>query len=433
MSSHDLPDASDLLDGGAPAPTHLLGRGTNSVQVRHYNERVVLDAIRRLGEASKAEVARHARLTPPAVAGIIEDLVGAGYLRSLGKRSGARGQPSSLYGLDPAGGYAIGLHLGRRSMDAVMVDFAGAVVAAETHDYEFPEPSRIASLGDAIIARLRRELGPGAQRLVGLGVSAPYFLGGWERELGFSLEVSAAWREADLTSLFREASGLPLFVENDASAAAAAELVFGAGRRFRDFVHLSLATMIGGGLVLDGVLQTGPNGNAAAFGPMPVTPSRLSSVPAPPGPFEVLLRRASIYGLLNHLAAGGHDVRRARDLAALAPSAGPLVREWQEDCADALAQALVATVAVVDLEAVVIDGLLPPSLLAHTVELVAERFAAMLPQGLVAPAIERGLIGPQASALGAAILPIYLQFAPDSAVLTRKAAAKKPRMIRVAG
>ena len=54
------------------------GKGSNSVQVRHYNARVVLDAIRRLGQASKADVARYAHLTPPAVAGIFDALVNAG-------------------------------------------------------------------------------------------------------------------------------------------------------------------------------------------------------------------------------------------------------------------------------------------------------------------------------------------------------------------
>ena len=270
----------------------------------------------------------------------------------------------------------------------------------------------------------------GRRNFVGIGVSAPYFLGGWEKELGFPPEVSAGWRTVDLTTLFKAALDLPLFVENDASAAAAAELVFGAGRRFRDFVHLSINTMIGGGLISDGVLQTGPNGNAAAFGPMPVTPSRLSSVSRPDGPFEVLLRRASIYGLINHLSSSGIEVRRARDLDPIPLGAAPLVTEWQEDCADAMAQAIISSICVVDVEAVVIGGLLPAPLLASTIDLTTRRFKELLPQGLVAPVIVAGTVGAKASALGAAILPIYLQFAPDSAVLTRKAEGKKPQMIR---
>jgi len=116
------------------------GKGTNSVQVRHYNERVVLDAIRRLGQASKADVSRFAHLTPPTVAGIVDALVDAGYVELKGKRFGQKGQPSFMYGIAPEGAFSIGLHLGRRSLDAVLVEFSGSVRASETHEYEFPEP-----------------------------------------------------------------------------------------------------------------------------------------------------------------------------------------------------------------------------------------------------------------------------------------------------
>ncbi|HVG46671.1 MAG TPA: ROK family transcriptional regulator [Rubellimicrobium sp.] len=411
----------------------LLGQGSNSLQLRHYNERVVLDAIRRLGEASKADVARHARLTPPAVSDILGALLEAGYVEPRGQRRGGKGQPSTLYGLNPRGGYSIGLHIGRRSLDGILMGFAGEVIAYESRDHDFPEPRAVALAGDRIVQGFRDRLGPEARRLVGLGISAPYFLGGWESELGFPREVSEAWRDVDLDRLFEASARLPVFVENDASAAAAAELVFGAGQRLRDFVHLTIGTIIGGGLILDSVLQTGPNGNAAAYGPMPVTPSRLSSVPPPTGPFEVLLRRASIYGLLNHLRAAGVHLRRVRELDPMAAAAAQPFAEWREDCADALAQALVATVSVVDVEAVVIDGLLPEPLMGSVVAAVEARFLEIVPQGVVIPAILPGSVGPRASAMGAAILPIYLQFAPDSSVLTRRAVEKKPLMIRQVG
>ena len=406
------------------------GKGTNSVQVRHYNERVVLDAFRRLGQASKADVSRFAHLTPPTVAGIVDALVEAGYVELKGKRFGQKGQPSVMYGIAPEGAFSIGLHLGRRTLDAVLVEFSGAVRTSESHEYEFPEPELVRRIGGGVIMRMRNELGEQAARLIGIGVAAPYFLGGWEHELGFPPEVSARWREIDLTTFFTEANGLPIFVENDASAAAAAELVFGAGTRYRDFIHLSINTMIGGGLIIDGVLQTGVNGNAAAYGPMPVAPSHLSSVPPPVGPFEILLHRASVYGLINHLRANGIVIKRVRELDPMPPDARALVNEWQEDCADALAQGIIASIAVVDVEAIVIDGLLPRALLQDTVARVQRRFAELVPAGLVAPEIVAGTTGPRASAIGAGILPIYSMFAPDSAVLSKKAFEKKPLMIR---
>ncbi|MEQ1956421.1 ROK family transcriptional regulator [Mesorhizobium sp. CN2-181] len=418
----------------APLRRHATGgKGSNSAQLRHYNERVVLDAIRRRGQASKADIARHAKLTPPAVSRIVDTLLVAGYVEQKGKRFGQKGQPSVMFGLAAEGGFSLGLHLGRRTLDAVLIDFAGTVRLTESHEYDYPEPEAVQRIGNAAIARLRATLGSGAGRLIGIGISAPYFLGGWEEELAFPTDASARWREVDLAGFFREAGSLPLFVENDASAAAAAELVYGAGTRYRDFIHLSINTMIGGGLVIDGVLQTGPNGNAAAFGPMPVTPSRLASVARPSGPFDILLRRASIYGLINHLRWSGSEINRVRELDPMPAEARAPFGEWQEDCADALAQAIISAIAVIDVEAVVIDGLLPRALLQDTVAKVQRRFGEITPSGLVLPEIIAGTVGPQASAIGASILPIHTLFGPDSGVLTRKAVDKKPLMIRKRG
>src|SRR4051812_8241465 len=74
--------ASQEMNGGVG----LSGKGSNSVKVRHYNERFVLDAIRRLKEASKSDLARAANLTPAAVATIVDGLESSGFVKQVGKR-----------------------------------------------------------------------------------------------------------------------------------------------------------------------------------------------------------------------------------------------------------------------------------------------------------------------------------------------------------
>jgi predicted NBD/HSP70 family sugar kinase len=285
-------------------------------------------------------------------------------------------------------------------------------------------------LGNSVIKRFQKNLGaPGRNRLIGVGISAPYFIGGWDDELAFPADVREGWRAVNLASGFLETGKLPVLVENDASAAAVAELIYGTGSAYNDFLHISLNTFVGAGLVLDGTLQTGPNGNTAAFGPFPVTPSALTSVPKPKGKFEVLLHRASMYTLVNHLRAGGITIRRVRELDPMPAGAAGLVSEWQDDCADALAQAIIGTIAIVDVQAILIDGLLPSPLLRDTVARVRTRFADMLPSGLIAPEILVGSLGAKASALGASLLPIYSMFGPDAGVLMRKGVEKKPLMV----
>jgi predicted NBD/HSP70 family sugar kinase len=408
----------------------MAGKGSNSVHLRHYNERVMLDALRRLGQASKAEMARYAHLTPPAVAAIIDALAQGGYVRESGRRFGGKGQPSALYELDPEGAFSIGLHIGRRALDAILIDFSGETIGFERFEYDFPVPANLRQLSNAVLDRFRAQLGPArVGRLVGIGVSAPYFIGGWDHELGFPPEISTAWRSIDLAAGFFETEGLSVAVENDASAAAVAELVQGVGTKYQDFLHITLNTFIGAGLVLNGTLQTGPHGNTAAFAPFPVSASTLNSVPPPTGKFEQLLHRASIYTLLNHLRFNGYPVMRSRELEELPPAAAPIVKEWQNDAADALAQAITGSISVVDVEAVVIDGLLPRPLLLDTVARVRTTFAELLPQGLIAPEIMAGALGSRASALGASLLPIYSMFGPDTGVLSKKALDRKPLMV----
>lgn len=405
-------------------------KGSNSVQVRRYNERVVLEALQRLGAASKADLARSTQLTPQAVADIVDALADVGLVEHRGRRTGQIGQPSVLYGPAPDGAYSIGLHIGRRALDAVLVDFAGVVRRFESSEYDYPDPNSVGRLAASYVDTLTASLPPAQrERIIGVGVAIPYFLGGWANELEFPASVARAWRSLDLRKHLLAETGQPLRFENDASAAATAELVYGRGREYKNWIYLSINTFIGGGLIVNGNLEVGPHGNSAAYGPYPVSASRLASVPPPARPFEILLHRASVYVLMNHLRTNGIAINRANDLEALGEGAEPFLTEWIEDAADALAQAIIGSIAVIDVEAIVIDAILPRALLERTVARVQKCFADLLPDGLVEPEIVMGTIGRQAAAIGGAILPLYAMFAPDSGMLVKSAAEKKTSLI----
>jgi len=405
-------------------------KGSNSVQVRRYNERVVLEALQRLGTASKADLARSTQLTSQAVADIVDALTDVGLVEQRGRRTGQIGQPSVLYGPAPDGAYSIGLHIGRRALDAVLVDFAGAVRRFESSEYDYPEPDRVGRLAASYVDALTASLPPAHhERIIGVGVAIPYFLGRWANELGFPASVARSWRSLDLRKHLIAAIGQPLRFENDASAAAAAELVYGRGREYKNWIYISINTFIGGGLIINGNLEVGPHGNSAAFAPHPVSASRLATAPPPKPPFEILLHRASAYVLMNHLRMNGISINRANDLEALGEAAEPFLTEWIDDAADALAQAIIGSIAVIDVEAIIIDAILPRSLLKRTVACVKKCFAQLVPDGLVEPEILMGTIGRQAAAIGGAILPLYAMFAPDSGMLVKSAAEKKTSTI----
>ena len=119
-----------------------IGQGSNSANVRRYNERLLLQALRRVEYASKAELARLANLTSTAVGSIIGSLGDAKLIEFTGRRvEGQRGQPASLIRLAPRGAFGIGVRLDRTSMETVLVNFAGEVLGRRAHDTVLPHPS----------------------------------------------------------------------------------------------------------------------------------------------------------------------------------------------------------------------------------------------------------------------------------------------------
>ena len=95
------------------------GQGSNAVALRHFNERVILASPRRLGEASKADLARRAGLTLNTAGQIVHELERQRLVRTVGKRAG---QPATLLRLGEKGARAIGISLaGKRAREAAPV------------------------------------------------------------------------------------------------------------------------------------------------------------------------------------------------------------------------------------------------------------------------------------------------------------------------
>lgn len=399
----------------------MRGQGSNSANLRLFNERVILAALRRLGEASKADLARFARLTDNTAGVIVRELEAQRLVRRGGKRAGERGQPATLLSLDPGGAYAIGVKIGRRSSDALLVDFAGHVVERRRHEHAFLLPEAALDLAADSVAALRDALPREARgRLAGLGVAAPSQMGSWRRELDIPDDAYAAWNGFAIAPALAARTGLPAIGENDGNAAALAELFRGHGRRIDDFLYVTIGTAVGGGVVMGGDYLRGGGGNAGDLGLMPVPASRLDTAPRPAGRWDVLLTRASMNGLIRHLRGRGVAVSDGTELvAAAARHPGP-VDEWLEDCADALTGPLLSAVRTLDLDTVVVDGTLPRPLLERLVGRTAELLAEAAPEARPAPALLLGETGREAAAIGAALLPLHMNFSPNRAILVNQ-------------
>lgn len=403
----DLPTRA--ADSGGAQP--LRQRGSNQEGVRQFNERVVLQALRAHGALAKADLARQTGLTAQTI-GLITARLDEDQLLTKGAPvRGKVGQPSVPIGLNPDGAFAIGIKIARRSADWLLVDFTGRVRERISVAYDFPEATTLLPLIRANLDELLERLGPLASRVVGVGVAAPFQLGGWHRMLGLTEAQSDAWSHLDLGAEVQKMTDLPVSFAKDTAAACVAELLQGKGREIHSFLYLFLDTFIGGGLVLNSHLHRGEHGNAGAVASLPLGVAGATGMKELP---PQLISQASLWDLEQRLREHGLDPMAAYDQRALQTPWLPHTEEWLERAALALAHCVVAGTAFLDLEAVVIDGVVAPDLLARLIERTREALAAYNWEGLqTPPPLSAGSIGSDARALGGALLPLHASFAPD--------------------
>ena len=220
-----------------------------------------------------------------------------------------------------------------------------------------------------------------------------------------------AWRDIDVSAEVAAFGDWPVYLQNDATAACGAELAFGAGGDIPDFLYLYVGTFIGGGIVLNGNLYPGRTGNAGAFGPMPV--------PGPDGRMVELIDRASLVGLEAALTERGLDAAMVYAEEADWSGFADLAEAWLDDAAPALAHAVIASATVVDFEAAIIDGSLPPDLRTDLVRRVEIEVARLERVSIRAPRIVEGTLGAVARALGGASLPLFDGYLIDQHALMR--------------
>jgi predicted NBD/HSP70 family sugar kinase len=393
----------------------LRQRGSNHVGMRQFNERVVLQAIRQNGSLPKAELARLTGLTSQTIGLIAARLEEDELLIRHDAVRGRVGQPSIPLALNPDGAFAIGIKIGRRSADCLLVDFTGKVRSRKSLQYPFPDAKTLLPALSNNIQLLQDELRTLTHRLVGVGVAAPFSLGGWHSLLGLSDADATHWNQLDLAAEVQAMTNLPVKFAKDTSAACVAELVAGRGRDLKSFLYLFVDTFVGGGLVIHSHLHTGVHGNAGAVASLPMNvaggeSSEGTSRESMPGQ---LIDQASLWALEQRLIAVGLEPQAAYDDRAMQPPYRAETNAWVDRAAIALAHCVVSGTAFLDLDAVVIDGSMSRGLLTLLIEQVRTDLSRYNQEGLWPTALMEGRIGSDARALGGALLPLHANFAPD--------------------
>lgn len=405
MSGSDAPVVSSLGFGGVQM------RGTNQSGMRAHNEKLILTLLRRHGSLAKSELTRLTGLSAQTNSVIVRSLEEDRLVVRGDPVRGRIGQPSVPLSLNPDGAYFLGLKIGRRSAEVVMIDFLGKPLHHLQIVYPYPVPGVILDFFREGVASIVGGLDDAARgRIAGLGIAMPFEIWNWAGIVGASPEEMQAWRSIDIRRELAFGHPFPVYVENDATSACGAELVFGNRRAASEFLYFYLGTFIGGGVVLNGSLFVGREGNAGALGSILVTDTK--------GRPRQLIELASLYTLDRMVTEAGGD-GSAIWLTSDWGDLGSPLDAWIEASAPPIAQAIVSATAVIEFECAVIDGWMPPSVRARLVARVREALTTFDAQGIRLPDVEEGAVGAGARVIGAASLPLSDKYMSDRNTLAR--------------
>ncbi|GAB2966571.1 ROK family transcriptional regulator [Streptomyces pseudoechinosporeus] len=406
--------------------------GTNLPRVGGYNQAVVLDAIRTRGPVSRVELSPLTGLTNQTVSNVVRRLLDAGLVTETGHAPSSGGKRRTLLSPRADGAYAIGIHLDPDGAMIVVVDLIGTVQASRT--VRLADPGDPAAVVEQTVRAARRltvraEIDPA--RLLGTGIAAPGPIDGRTGEV-LSPPNLPDWGDVPLRTMYETAAGMPVALDNDATAAAIGERWIGGKARAGSFLFLYMGTGIGAGIVLNNTVLHGDSGNAGEFAHMAVEPgdrvcpcgshSCLGPYVHPSAIIDDLLQRygqaaaaLGITGAADDLHTDWKLLRRAVRGRSPDPSALDVVRT----AARRLGQAARGAVSMLDVPLVVLGGEALHGIehaLREEIDLAVN--SVTIGRGLRGVAVESSVIGDTVGAVGAASLVLHGNYAPGWGMLT---------------
>jgi predicted NBD/HSP70 family sugar kinase len=232
--------------------------------IRYINRQIVLNYVREKEPISRAEISHETALQRSTVSLIVEDLKNQGLVYEIeGESTG--GRPPTLLKLRAAGCIAIGVDIGTARTTVATGDLVGRVLRREVFPTDSDREKTFRLISERIQDFIKSE-----PTIEGVGISVPGLV---DAESGTALFIPHfKWRDWALADELRSVTGVPVSVDNDANAAALAELWLGRPeiRDVRDFILVLVEEGLGTGIIFDGQVYHGMEGGAGEFGHMTI-------------------------------------------------------------------------------------------------------------------------------------------------------------------
>lgn len=248
-------------------------------------KRDILKSIVEVDDLSITNISREIDASVPTVTKFLGELIAEGYVIDNGKTKISGGRRSSIYSLNAAKGYIVGVDVTRDCVKLGLMDFSGEMNGVENVDF-VPENTKesLEKLCKIIESFVDRN-NVSHDKLLSVSLSLS---GRVDSKAGFSYTLYS-FGEDSVVDILEERLGCKIHIENDSRAMVYGEYLCGVGRGEETFIFANLSWGFGIGMIVNGKLFYGKSGFSGEYGHLPVGNSSVLCQCGKLGCYETIL------------------------------------------------------------------------------------------------------------------------------------------------
>lgn len=234
------------------------------------NKQKILKLLYKDKKLTKQDIAKKINVSIPTVITNVNELLKEGLIEESGVADSTGGRKPVVVSFLPNSRFAFGVDINPEKVRLILANL--------DLEIKYNEEFKIAGLNDMekimkkvlnAVKNALKTTGVKMEKVVGIGFSLPGTVN--EEKLILELAPNIGIKNVDFKE-YQKQLNIPIFIENEANAAAIAECNIGIAKEKKDLVYVSITSGVGTGIIFEGDLYKGKNKRAGEFGHMIVQP-----------------------------------------------------------------------------------------------------------------------------------------------------------------
>lgn len=228
-------------------------------QTKQHNTKLILKTIYEQGDVSRADIARHTRLTRPTVSSLVAELIERQFVEEIGHGPSAGGKPPTLLNITQDAYYIVCLDLGGADiLRGALVNLQGEIIVR--HEIPRPQTAVLSQVHKLINLLLEGN----ETQLLGIGIGSPGLIDPIKGIVRNA--VNLGWQDLPIKEMLQQAYQVPVYVANDSHISALAEYTFGETAANHNLIVIKVRQGVGAGILFNSEIFYGDGFGAGEIG-----------------------------------------------------------------------------------------------------------------------------------------------------------------------